>query len=880
MKTIVFIFMLLLGLKQLHGQTVITGMLHSKEDGKELQGVNVSVKDKKTAVILAYSVTDVKGKYMLKFNSAADSLLLSLNGFNLASQLHPIGNRSAKLDFAMTYEAIKLKEVKINPPKIRKLNDTISYLVDGFKDQNDRTIGDVLKKMPGIEVKSDGSILYNNKAINKFYIENKDLLQGRYGIATNNLEAKDVDAVQILENHQPVKALKNREFSDEAALNIKLKDNAKGVLVANGKLGTGLSPFLWNNELNSMYFNKGRQNINTYKGNNTGEDPSAELGIMYGANNNNNAGTSLAVQSPTNPSISQHRYLFNRAHALSLNNMWSPGKDNQFNANFSYLTDRQDKGSFARSTYYLPGDSLLMINERLNSRENVHQVEASFLLNKNKENYFLDNSLNFKGRWNQIDATVINADTVYQDLKNPSFSVSNNLSFIKNYKKSSLKINSLLSFNRVPQNLNVQPVVYANLFNSITNPVSMQQSLTQTQFTANNSASMGYTTKAFKQNYTLGMRLNRTNLNSALGQQAANGNYSIAADSLQNDLDLNKYEFYVSPDYTYATNQLKVTLALPVTYNYLETKNQISGRQSSLDRLFFKPSFNFTYDYNLFLSIVGRARIDNQLGDIANIFTGFIMQSYRSLIRNDGQLPEQRSQSYNLDLNYRHPLHSIFVNLGAGYNKTRANLLFGYDYQGILNLKTTYLIPNVSNNYSMYSRLSKGIDAIGGTFTLDASVNINNSVAISQDQLLNLRNISYQLKPGFNLKLQSWASLDYSFQYNHSKNEIMNETSNIAAIRSSVQRSRLFLYPFKGLIVNFSHEYFYTNALSSENHAMNFADAGIKYRQRNMEYGLFYSNIFNVKQYISALYNSTNTYYTEYNLRPAQLLASFRFKIK
>jgi hypothetical protein len=880
MRAAVFILMLLLGIKQLHAQTVISGMLNSKEDGKGLSGVNVSVKDKKTAATLAYAVTDAKGNYMLKFNSATDSLLLNLNGFNLARQLHVIAKRSATLDYAMAYEAIKLKEVKVNPPKIRKLNDTINYRVDGFKDQNDRTIGDVLKKMPGIEVKGDGSVLYNNKPINKFYIENKDLLQGRYGIATNNLEAKDVESVQVLENHQPVKALKNREFSDDAALNIKLKDNAKGVLVGNGKLGAGVSPLLWNNELYSMYFNKGRQNMNTYKGNNTGEDPSAELGLMYGANNTNNSGTSLAVQSPSNPSISQNRYLFNRAHALTINNMWSPGKDNQFNANFSYLDDRQDKGSFARSTYYLPGDSLLTIDERLNSREHVHQLEAAFLLNKNKDNYFLDNNLNFKGKWNQIDATVMNADTVYQDLKSPSVSISNNLSFIRNYKKSSLKLYSQLSYNRVPQNLSVQPVLYENLFSSIPNPVAMQQSLSQNQLTANNSATLGFTGTDFKQNYTFGMRLNRKNLNSTLGQQATNGNYNVAADSLRNDLNFNKVEFYMSPDYTYAINQLKLTMAIPVSYNYLATKDELSGRKITLDRLYLKPSFNFTYDYNLFLSIVGRVRIDRQLGDIANIFTGYIMQSYRSLIRNDGQLPEQRSQSYNLDLNYRHPLHSIFLNIGTAYNRTKANLLFGYEYQGILNLKKTYLIPNVLDNYSMYGRLSKGIDPIGGTLTLDASINLSNSVAISQDHLLDLRNISYQFRPGFNAKLKTWASMDYSFQYNHSKNEIRNESNNTSAIRSSVQRSRFFIYPVKGLTINFSHEYFYTNALSSGSRVMNFADAGIKYRQKNMEYGLGCSNIFNVKQYISAIYNSTNTYYAEYNLRPTQLLASVRFKIK
>lgn len=879
MKALILVALLLLAM-QAKAQTSISGVLKSKESGLLLPNINVSVKDKKTAAILGYGVSDAKGQYHIKFTSAADSLLLSISGFNIAKQNRSINNKSQEQHFDLTAEAIKLKEVKVNPPKIRKLNDTINYLVDGFKDQNDRTIGDVLKKMPGIEVKGDGSILYNNKPINKFYIEDRDLLQGRYGLATNNLEAKDVSTVQVLENHQPVKALKNREFSDDAALNIKLKDHAKGVLVANGKAAAGLSPFLWNNELFSMYFNKARQNMNTYKGNNTGDDPGADLTSFYSDAAAAGGSTSLAVQSPANPAISQKRYLFNRAHALTLNNMWALSKENQINANFSYLDDRQDRSSFARSSYYLPGDSLLSIEERLNSRDHLHQLDAAFLLNKNKDDYYLDNSLSFKGRWNQTAATVMNQDTVYQYLRNPSYALNNNLSLIRNYKNTSLKVYSTLAFNRVPQYLDVQPVLYADLFSVISDPVTMQQNLVQTQFTANNSASLGYNSENWIQNYAIGFRLNRRNLRSVLQQQGANGLYSSGADSLQNNLDLNKYEFYLSPDYTFSKNQLKASIALPLSYNYLQTDNKLIDGKNSLNRIFFKPSFSITYNYNLFLAIVGRAKLDNSLGDISNIFTGYIMQSYRSLIRNDGQLPEQRSQSYSIDFNYRHPLYAVFINLGTSYSRNKANLLFGYDYQGILNLKKTYLIPNVSDHYSLYGRLSKGIDAIGGAITFDASFDRSNSIAISQDQLLALSNQFYQFKPGFNARFKKWLSLNYSFQFNQRKNTIRNNNSQFEPIRSSLQRSALNIFPLTGLTLNLAHEYFYSSAISNGNRIMNFADAGLKYRRKNMEYSINCSNIFNARQYISASYNSTNTYYSAYNLRPTQVLMAVRFKIK
>lgn len=95
-------------------------------------------------------------------------------------------------------------------------------------DETDRSIGDVLKKLPGVQVLSSGQILYQNKAISKFYVEGLDLLKGKYGIATQNIEAKNVASVQVLENHQPIKALKDMEIPEEAAINLKLKQSALG----------------------------------------------------------------------------------------------------------------------------------------------------------------------------------------------------------------------------------------------------------------------------------------------------------------------------------------------------------------------------------------------------------------------------------------------------------------------------------------------------------------------------------------------------------------------------------------------------------------------------------------------------------------------------
>lgn len=84
--------------------------------------------------------------------------------------------------------------------------------MNSFAQRQDRTIGDVLKRMPGIDVSNNGKIQYQGIDINKFYIEGNDLLGGKYGIATNGISYDDIGAVEVMENHQPMQVLRGLSF--------------------------------------------------------------------------------------------------------------------------------------------------------------------------------------------------------------------------------------------------------------------------------------------------------------------------------------------------------------------------------------------------------------------------------------------------------------------------------------------------------------------------------------------------------------------------------------------------------------------------------------------------------------------------------------------
>ena len=90
--------------------------------------------------------------------------------------------------------------------------DTITYNARSFTDVGDKSLADILKRMPGIEVSKSWQVKYQGEAINKLYIDGVDMLGDRYGLATENISPRDVKSVDVMENHQPKKVLRDIEF--------------------------------------------------------------------------------------------------------------------------------------------------------------------------------------------------------------------------------------------------------------------------------------------------------------------------------------------------------------------------------------------------------------------------------------------------------------------------------------------------------------------------------------------------------------------------------------------------------------------------------------------------------------------------------------------
>ncbi len=225
-----------------HGQTEITGSIQNQK-GNGLTGANVLVTHPQTHRIITYAITGSQGYYRILVNEATDSLLLSVSFLGYKTKKVLIANHSQKLDFILQESHQKLKEVVIKTQPVKQRGDTINYRISALKQAEDKVLIDVIKRIPGVDVMTNGKILYQGKPINKFYIENMDMLEGRYNLASNNLPVDQIASVQVYENHQPIKLLDSLVYSENAALNIRLKKNFSYALPYSCRLSAGYLAF-------------------------------------------------------------------------------------------------------------------------------------------------------------------------------------------------------------------------------------------------------------------------------------------------------------------------------------------------------------------------------------------------------------------------------------------------------------------------------------------------------------------------------------------------------------------------------------------------------------------------------------------------------------
>jgi len=868
-------------------QTTISGTVRYAQSGETVAGASVIFQTPDGKTGYGFDVTDANGRFSFKYNIPADSVRIMVTGFNLKKMFRIVPLPTGILDFQVEFEEIILKEVMVRGEPVRRRSDTLSYIVNAYADSLvDRSIGDVMKKMPGIEVSASGQIRFNNRPINKFYIEGLDLMGGRYGVAVNNVRAKDIARVEVMENHQPIRAMEGLEYSPDAAINLRLKNRANGSFISTIQIGAGYKPWLWNGELAMMYFTGKWQTMTTYKTNNAGQDVTSELESFY--DRLEKEYSALSVHKPTTPDTDRERYMNNETHAVSISNILKLSKDSDhtLNLNVMYLHDRQRYNSRSLTTYYFLGESQLEIDESTSTIETTDEAEFKVKYNRNDKKVYLSEQFSFGAKWDDNLGSVINGtETVNQRFGMKQLRSQNDLRFIK-VLNGDIRLNftSRIYASEMPSNLRVNPVLYPEILG-----YEAQEALQEVSNRRLSTENSVFIIKSFPKagidlHTSLGVSAELQEMTSSLYEPVTVSNDTkTVSDSLRNDTDYHRVDVRVRLGMTYHIRNFTVSAGISPLYSHLFSADHILGKDRQRNKVFFNPHLALNWKITPNMSLLASGSLTGNIGAASSIYSGYIMTDYRQIGSRDGKIAKRLYQNYNAELRYADALLSLFGSVKVDYWQNNSNLMFGTEYFGSLSRVQTYDIENTSQGWGIEGKIEKRFNTISTTVGVPVGYSRNLMDLLRQGNIMNTATWSIPVGLEVSSRLAANAFLEFKAKYVRSGSKILgggNEgIESLKAINARHQSIGFNFICFKHLTLNVCGEHYFNDAISSGSRNMFFLDASLKLKTKKFEYIIEGRNLLNNDFYNQRTWSDITNFQYNYHLRPVSVMCKIRFSI-
>ncbi len=839
-------------------QVNVSGTVVDKDSNEPLTGASVIVKGA-DGKIKKYATSKGDGGFAMSLPSVT-GCRLEVSMMSFAKKTIPLDSVSFPLTVLLEPGTTLLKEVTVKADRIREQGDTITYNVGSFAQQQDRSIGDVLKRMPGINVEQSGKIQYQGEDINKFYIEGSDLLGGKYGIATNGISHEDVGAVEVMENHQPMQVLSGISFSDKAAINLKLKNKAKATWSFHGDAGGGYSwqpdGAIWDGELFAMAVMPNFQNITTFKTNNIGEDLSAQATDFFASRRGTDLSRYVGVSLPGVPNLSRKRTLFNRSALVSTNALWKLGRG-EFKTQIDYSFNRITAEAANVTTYFL-NDGNRVVTEDRNGVDRSHSLSGKFIYELNQKTAFINNTLKTNIDWDDVRLGVTGSLSNNQTASLPDYYVGNDFKLIKRFNgKHLVTFISKNEWESLPQTLSVS-----------INDGFMRQQVKDHAFYTNESAAYAFSVKCITISLEGGVKGYVRTMRSELPDMPE----EIPGETT-NVLNTNYFTVYATPKFEYWVRRVNFTLNAPVSFAHYTFDKALANRSE----VYFSPSLSMNWKPNNRFEMSVSGGTGRSPMDLNMIQPGYVMTNYRSFQRGVDDFYNSSSQRVSGRLSYKHTRRGLFANAFVmqswSHNPyTLAQQLYGdYVVYSYTSAKSDGQMLMASGN------IGKTLDFMRGSANINGSFSRNESHLVSENSSVNSVGTSWSAGAKINGSPLRWLSFDYRFEWASSRMS-MNGI-NASWLCNMENELLLNIMPHRKWEWHISGEH-YRNELTSDQFKNVFLlDTKLIYKlNKRLELSASLNNIFNQRTYNYTTYNQLTSFESQRRLRGRELLISISLR--
>lgn len=837
-----FIFCILLGLlsakaadpRELHGTVV------DADTDQPVSGCIVKSKG-------AFASTDKDGHFVISPKAGTDSISFRLMGYE--SRSLPV-----TADFScvrINPRTTQLKDVIVEAPDIYAKGDTLVFNVAKYADAKDNAIIDVIKRLPGIKVEEDGTIKYQGKPINKFYLDGNDFIGGQYGLATNNISHKDVASVEVMENHQPVKALEGIEFPEEAGINLRLKEDARNRWVGVAQAAAGVQPLLYDGSLYTMLIAPKSQNIITIKADNTGWNPANEIqehdfDDMFSSDYTSNLWPEYISADIVNAPLTEKRTRDNLSWLANSITAWKEG-DTSMRLKFNYMGDRLDYNSGMTTDYF--SSQIPQFVQNNSQRTQTHDLSAQFFSQTNKRGYYLKEKFTVSGVWDKSISEITGSLDVAQRVTRKSFSVSNDLKLVKRNEKRLFTLISRNTFEVRPDKL------------LVAGGENEGQSLGSTDFRSTTETKFGKMTRFWKYYVSGGLDLDCHRMNSTLYGLGEFDNTGIHEAFLSN--------LYATPQVDYERNGWRTSFNIPLKWLHYSIAGQHDYINAS-PHLYVRRQLTAKSDIS--------ASVAYSLGSpqpYLNI-SDPVLSDYRNLFI--AQNPDKYSQNVaaTLSYRYRNPLKSLFFNLSATYNHSRSSIMSNQLFIGDFIVSTYADRLNNSDSWHAKGGFSKGLGHSRMVVGCDVDASVATASSMRDNEVMPYRRIAAGVKPYFKGSIMRWLSANYEASYGFSKLEINDIVSNYHNFRQNIFAT---IIPNDCVQFTVGAEHFLTRFPEGNTSSLVLLDASAVWRVNgNVRLSLTAGNLLNSRTYQYITYGTLSRSEYYFRIRQRSILASIQYR--
>ena len=850
-------------------QTTIYGKV--SKNNTALSDVFVYIVDSNNT-IKNYTKTDANGFFEFK-NCKTENNFLQVKSLYYNSFLVKIENQT-KFEINLEPKTEILKEVAVKNERIpvKKTGDTIRYKLSAFTNKNDRTLGEALKNIPGLEIDNLGKIKYQGLPISNFFIDGDDILSKKYTVATENITNNIIDEVQILENNQPIKMLQGKVIPKNAALNVTLKDGFRGKWLHNLDLGLGI-PNLLNIKYTAIDIQKKFKAINYLKFNNTGNDyfgetQSFSLGGFENLSDINFNTNILNVSNTNDPPITKKRYYNNQNLAISTNFSCKIFKKLDFKSNTQFSNDYLKNEYESQFKIQLPLLNIVF-NETNNFNYKYNYFSQNFVIRKNENNFYFENDLNVNGIFSKDYSNIINSANINQNLKGKNLELKNNFSTYFTFKKLIINFKSTLFVATFDQKLNIDSKILKTFINSGIDYLDFNQNVKSNLFFFKNNINFKILKGNNRFNVNLGTLSSFRNNSSILNVQETDFS-NFENPNFTNRKESSFFKNYTEVKYEFSNDFWKISGLYNTsiyTYNSIK-KNNILAQKIDVD---IERKFGFEHKFS-----VGYTFSDEP-NNIANTFENGYLSSYRTFYLNKLDFNQNQINNLTARLVLQKTIKLMFFDISVSKLFVKSNFISSSNYSQNLTQFKFVEMQNSKEYFSIKSTFAKYFFKLKSSIKIGIDCNIGNNFALNNNNLIETKQENEKYFINFRPKISKYLKFNSEYSLNTNKTVFVNNSNeNKVVFHKAENKLELFFNDSWSSSINHELVSFKTESTNTNN----FLDFYLNYRKTGskFDYNLAYTNILNKKSYYIENINDVTSSITNFYLRPSNILLTVSFK--